>query len=128
MSKNKKYIVIEILNKKELLINYGKNDGARVGEKISISVIGDNVIDPITNENLGTLDILKGRLEIYTVYPEFSICRDIEREERNVALPLGSFTRTNIRFEDLNVLEEDITNRWPQSVPPIKVGDVVTIG
>lgn len=128
MSKNKKYIVIEILNKKELLINYGKNDGARVGEKISISVVGDNVIDPITNENLGTLDILKGRLEIYTVYPEFSICRDIEREERNVALPLGSFTRTNIRFEDLNVLEEDITNRWPQSVPPIKVGDVITIG
>lgn len=128
MSENKVYRVIEILNKKELLINYGKNDGARVGEDITISMVGDKVIDPITKDVLGTLDIIKGRLEIYTVYPEFSICRDIEREERNIALPLGALTRTNKRFEDLNVLEEDMTYRWPQSVPPIKVGDVITIG
>ena len=128
MSKDKTYRVIEILNRKELIINYGKNDGARVGNKISMSIIGDKVTDPITKEDLGTLDIIKGRLEIYTVYPEFSICRDIEREERNIAHPLGALNKTTTRFSDLNVLEEDITNRWPQSVPPIKVGDVITIG
>lgn len=60
---SKEYRVIEILNKNELLINYGSNQGASVGRKVTITIKGEEITDPETNEILGTLDIIKGNLK-----------------------------------------------------------------
>lgn len=124
---SEKYRVIEILNKNELLINYGFNNGARIGNKVIISDKGEEVIDPVTKKSLGTLDIVKGKLEIYSVYPNFSICRDISREKRNLAMPFGVESSTVLRTNPLNVSEDDISGRWPKPIPPIKVGDEVQV-
>lgn len=123
----KTYKVIEILNKKELLINYGENDGAKKGQHIRISDRGESVKDPETGEELGTLDVIKGTLEIYAVYPEFSICRDITRYERELLHGLGLKTKTETVYHPLNVEDGDITNRWPKPIPPIKVGDIIEL-
>lgn len=123
----KEYKVIEILNKKELLINYGSNDGAVEGTKLIISTSGPEVIDPETKEVLGTLDIIKEKLEIYTVYPNFSICRNTSYEQRDLFAPFNSKLQTVIVSHELNVSDKDISGRWPINVPPVKIGDIVKI-
>lgn len=119
------YKVIEILNSKELIINYGSNQGAKKGKEIRISIKGEPVIDPETEVQIGTLDIIKGELEIYQTYPNFSICRSIQRRDRNI---LGSpFIRSETFYNSLNVNSEDMTHRLPANVPPIKVGDKIEL-
>lgn len=120
------YKVIEILNSKELIINYGSNQGAKAGDKIRIIKKGEEIIDPDTKENLGTLDIIKGELEVFQAYKKFSICRDITYEERNIFNPIG-ITRKHPIYSKLNVDEKDFTNRIPDTIPSIKVGDEVII-
>ena len=124
---SKEYRVIEILNKNELLINYGSNQGASVGRKVTITIKGEEITDPETTEIPGTLDIIKGNLEIYTVYPNFSICRDLTYEDRDIIKPFGMRTKTIVRTNPLNISEDDISGRWPKTIPPIKVGDIVSI-
>lgn len=120
---DKQYKVIEILNSKELIINYGSSQGARIGRKIRISIKGDPVIDPDTKKQLGTLDIIKGDLEIYQTYPNFSICRNIQYKDRNILA--SPFLRSEKYYSNLNVESQDMTHRLPANVPPIKVGDIV---
>lgn len=130
MSKNNEtqYKVIEILNSKELLINYGSNNGAIDGQRIKIIKKGEDVIDPETEENLGTLDIIKGDLKIYRAYPKFSICRDITYKETSILDPLSARMKTQTpQYHDLNIEDKDISGRWPISTPPIKVGDSISI-
>ena len=125
---NKQYKVIEILNSKELLINYGSENGANDGQQIRIIKKGEDVIDPDTKESLGTLDIIKGDLKIYRAYPKFSICRDITYKETSVLDPIGARLKTQIpQYHDLNIENKDISGRWPVSTPPIKVGDSIYI-
>lgn len=121
-----KYKVIEIINSKELIINYGINQGAKSGDKIRIIEKGEKIIDPDTNENLGTLDIIKGELEVFQAYKKFSICRDITYEERDLFNPIG-VTRKRPIYNKLNVDQKDFTNRIPDTIPSIKVGDEVIV-
>lgn len=122
------YRVIEILNSKELLINYGRDNGAIDGQRIQIIKKGENVIDPDSKEILGTLDIIKGDLKIYRTYPKFSICRDITYKETSILDPIGVRMKTQTpQYHDLNIEDKDISGRWPISTPPIKVGDSITI-
>lgn len=119
------YKVIEILNSKELIINYGSSQGAKKGSEIRISIKGEPVIDPDTKEQIGTLDIIKGELEIYQTYPNFSICRNIQYKDRN--LLYSPFLRSEKYYTNLNVEDQDMTHRLPKNVPPIKVGDIVKL-
>lgn len=120
---DKQYKVIEILNSKELIINYGSSQGARIGRKIRISIKGEAVIDPDTKKEIGTLDIIKGDLEIYQTYPNFSICRNIQYKDRNILA--SPFLRSEKYYSNLNVESKDMTHRMPANVPPIKVGDII---
>lgn len=125
----KHYKVIEIMNKKELIINYGSSYGANKGDRVRVYSIGEDVLDPNTKNVLGTLDIIKDELEIYIVYKNFSICRKLSRSKYNPILnPMANLTKTEIKSLNLNVDESYITNRnIPSNPPPIKVGDSVLI-
>lgn len=126
---NDGYKVIEIINEKELIIDFGSSNGANVGDKVRIYSIGEDVFHPDTDTVIGTLDIIKDELEVYTVYENFSICRKIARSKYNPILnPMANLNRTEVRSLDLNVDEGDISNRdLPSDPPPIKVGDSVII-
>lgn len=124
-----KYKVIEIMNEKELIVNYGSNDGAEVEDVIRIYSIGEEVIDPETNIVIGTLDIIKDELEVYIIYKNFSICRKLVRTSHNPILsPLANISRTKVESMVINIDNSDITGRkLPNNPPPIKVGDSVIV-
>lgn len=122
-----KFKVIEIMNEKELIINYGSNDGANIGDDIRIYSVGEEILDPDTKVSLGTLDIIKDELEIVTVYEKFSICKKLLRTNLGSILnPLVN--RTTVESVELNVDKSDVSGRKSYNNPsPIKVGDSVII-
>lgn len=118
------YKIIKILDRKTVLINYGKFDKAKVGEKIKVVEIGEEIYD-LNNIFIGTLDSLKAELEIIRVEDQFSLCQKIEIKETNPFTPVISLAKTTTTIKDLNVKEEDISNLTFISNKPIEIGDIV---
>lgn len=90
MNNKKTGKIIRILSDEELLINIGKNQGAYVGEKYKIYEKGEEIQDPDTGENLGTLDYIKATVEIVNVYENFSIVESLTRYKEKVSTGIMS--------------------------------------
>lgn len=124
--KSTKYKVIKLLNEKEILINYGSKQGAKENQKVRIYELGETIVDPDTNEPLGTLDIIKDDLEIYRTYPNFSICRKLKNKITNALNPLSNFSITSVISEDLNLDKHENYKKHLKNTA-IKIGDNVDI-
>ena len=122
---NKEYKVINIINKFNIIINYGSNDGAYEGQEVRISTTGDEILD-LDGKSLGNIEIIKEELEITKIYDNFSICKKIKINEVNPFQPI-SLIKKEIRAVELNVKEEDFSNIKYQDITPIKKGDNVKI-
>lgn len=121
--------IAKIISTTELVINAGSKQNINEGDKFQIidKVGSEPVIDPDTGESLGTLDIIKGIVEVTTVYPNMSIVQSertinpLLQASMGVAQSLSSY---QIR-KDLNVDKSQITGGAPQNENvPIKIGDV----
>ena len=84
---HKDYKVIDIINKFNIIINYGSNDGAFEGQEVRISTIGDEIFD-LDGKSLGNIEIIKDELEITKVYDNFSICKKMIVNEINPFQPI----------------------------------------
>ena len=92
---NKEYKVINIINKFNIIINYGSNDGAYEGQEVRISTTGDEILD-LDGKSLGNIEIIKEELEITKIYDNFSICKKIKINEVNPAGPDPIITESYI--------------------------------
>lgn len=121
------YRIIEIMDRYHLIINYGFADGAEKGDKVRIFERGEEVIDPLDNSVLGTLDIIKAELQITQVYEKLSICENILSKTINILDPLANLMKSSSTNVELNVEMSQITGRKIPNNVPIKVGDIVMI-
>lgn len=125
---NRDYKVVEIINEYSILINYGSLNGAEKGDEIRVIAIGPEITDPITEENLGTMDLIKSNMTIVTVYEKFSLCQNIKESVVNSLLnPLSQLQITKREKTSLNVDEKDITHRELPNDTTIRPGDIVEI-
>lgn len=53
--------VVSIISSEKIVINKGKRDGVEIGMPFLVYRLGETIIDPDTNENLGQLEIIVGR-------------------------------------------------------------------
>ena len=122
------YKVIEIVDNTHIIINYGTAQGAREDKQVRVFSIGRSVVDPETNEDLGTWNVIKATLTITEAFRYFSICSNKEVKTSSVLEPFPSgFTRTVTKFNNINVDENQITNNKNEPAAPIQVGDFVEI-
>ncbi|MDE2688613.1 MAG: hypothetical protein OXI16_14100 [Chloroflexota bacterium] len=70
--------VANILNERELVINRGAEQGIRDGMKFRILEETYHIVDPETNESLGSMTREKIRVKIVDVRPKFSVGRTYE--------------------------------------------------
>lgn len=124
----KDYIVVEVVNESEIIINYGLEDGAVVGQSVRIYEVGPIIKHPETGEELGTYDHIKGQLEVTTPFDKFSICKRIIRKDKNSFLTITALTGgTSKEIAKLNVDENDYTNRLNEFDKIIRPKDKVKI-
>ena len=127
---NKQIKIAKIISTTELVINAGSKQNINVGDKFQIidKVGSEPVIDPDTGENLGTLDIIKGIVEVTTVYPNMSIVQSERAINPLLQSSMGvaqSLSPYQVR-KDLNVDKAQITGGASENKNvPIKIGDVV---
>lgn len=118
------------MNNTQLIIDYGINDGAEIGEEVRVIERG-KVVKNLKGQSIGTLDAIKETLEITEVYGNFSICQKIVREEypNPITMALSQFNtrQTQETISEINVDAADITNLAPPTKKPIKTGDIVEI-
>ena len=123
----KQYKVIEIVNTKQLLINYGYADGAQKGDIIRIVEKGDPVI--FEGKDYGTYDAIKAELSVQAVYEKFSVCKNIVTLSFSPLTELiaASMPTGKPNPELLDVDKNQLTNRTLPKITPIKVGDPVVV-
>lgn len=64
----------------EIIINKGAEDGIKSGQRFLIYEIGNEIIDPDTNESLGFLEIVKGVGEVKHIQSKMTTLRSMEKE------------------------------------------------
>lgn len=70
--------VAKVLNKRELVINRGSQDGVKDGMRFEVIEESEEFIDPETMESLGAITRPKIRVMVTDVQPRFSIARTYE--------------------------------------------------
>lgn len=120
---NRYYYVIKIIDSKTLLIDYGKNHGAEIGDKVGVIAIGPEIKD-IKGNVIGTFDGIKAELNIIKIYDSFSVCKSIKVNEQNEML---CFSDSNNEYYELQVVHSEITTLNLSYEKTIRLGDLVEI-
>ena len=118
--------VIKIISDKRIVINAGKNevqtgDILRVIEKNS-----EEIVDPDTNEVLGTLDYIKATITVEYVYEHMSICKNYETKTVNALDPFETLRQREVT-SPLNVNLSQITGGYNIDNRLIEIGDLVEL-
>ena len=90
-----------MLNKHEIAINVGTENGVTVGLYFNVMDTHDEIRDPDTNEVLGSLERPKVRVKIIHVQEKLSLATTYRKERVNTGgtgrgIPLGPFARALI--------------------------------
>ena len=78
--------VAAVFNDFFVVINRGKTEGVIEGMRFAIFVEGNNIKDPITDEILGRLEIVKTKVEVIHVQEYMSSCTLLERETDKIQM------------------------------------------
>lgn len=112
--------VVKIIDDKNIVVNAGKHV-VHEGDTLRIIVPStEEVIDPDTHKSLGTLNYVKAKISVKTVYDNMCICTG-ETETRNVLD--NPFSREYT--PSLNVDLTQVTGGYKVDNPKICVGDIV---
>lgn len=68
----KVFKIAQIISPSRVVINAGRDDGLRKGQRAIIYSVGDEVFDPDTQESLGRLELVKGEGKIQNVQDRIS--------------------------------------------------------
>lgn len=81
--------VIKVIDNYRIAINKGLRDGIAYGDKFLIYKKGEELFDPITNESLGCLEIIKGRGQVSHLQEKICTLETYEKERRTRRRPMG---------------------------------------
>lgn len=120
--------VIKIIDDMNIVVNCGERDGIKEGDKFYVySENGTPIIDPFTNENLGSFRGIKEKVTATTVYEKMSICQN-SVIIGGIADKFGDLAFDSVlgKRASLNVDPEQISGGLDSSVDePIRIGDEV---
>ncbi|UOE96045.1 hypothetical protein [Alkalihalobacillus sp. LMS39] len=124
------YKIIKIIDEYMVVVNVGAIDGANIGDLLEIYQIGEEIKDPDTNEPLGTLDLIKGKIKIINVYKNFSLCKTAEYLSSpiaNVGVTMSKMLG-NYDVKALNINTKQVSGGYSEgSDLIINLGDPVRI-
>jgi len=111
----------------EVVINRGARDGVKRGDRFLVFSIGPHVNDPDTGEDLGEIELVRGRGEVVHVQEQMATIRTTKRRrtrpgERIIRDPLAYVMAGRPLSKAYEVIEEELA---PEAEMPF---DAVTLG
>ena len=85
--------VARVFNSREVAINLGSEQGVRPGMYFDVLAQYEDIVDPDTNEALGSIERPKIRVKITRVQEKLSLASTLDREIHVGGMPLGEFSR-----------------------------------
>lgn len=121
------YKVIKIIDAENIVINAGKDNYIKKGDKFEIFIKGDEIKDLDGKTSLGTLDTIKEIVTVVTVLPKMCICQKLIK----ASIPaLTAFAKTQLAPKNtsiaLNVDESQITGGFSEDLT-IRLGDLARL-
>ena len=134
--------VAKILNSRELVINIGKSAGVEVGMVFKVLDQEEiNIRDPVTGENLGSLERTKAKVKVDFVKDNMSVAKTFRKETINVGGSATGLLAAAHSFS--NIAEQLVPPKWidkyetlrlPEDFEPldetdsiVSVGDIVVL-
>ena len=118
------YHVVQIIDDKTIVINAGTKDNVKVGDEFEIYFDGESIIDPITNENLGSYIIIKDCVKVTNVFDKISICKGLIVSSPMLNTMTAISNLLTSEYKSLDVDKTDISG-YGNNTTKIKVGDKV---
>lgn len=115
MSHNNVARVVSILSPTKVVINKGSNDEVEKGQRFVVFSHGDHVKDPETGEDLGQIEVVKGKGEVVhpqermatlETYELDDITRTVEQDAKFWMLPertIRESRKVKRQFEDVQI-------------------------
>lgn len=101
--------VAHVLDERRVVLNAGYEDGVEPGMSFIIYENGPEITDPVNGNNLGTLEIVKGRVWIHQVAEKHAVAGD-SREEAKTRPNYGA--RLSAAFGgDIGLLEVSVNDK-----------------
>lgn len=82
--------IVEVIDAYRCAINKGLDDGIKVGQRLLVFGVGKPITDPDTGENLGSLEIVRGRGKVTHVQARLATIETYEKEERKRRITKGT--------------------------------------
>ena len=117
--------VVKVLDEFKVVINKGAEDGVKEGMVFYIFEYGEDIIDPFTNENLGKLEVLKGKASVEHVQDKMAILKSLPKIKRKIIKHTGKTGLLGSLYglSELFPKEEIITDEQLVPLTDVKVGD-----
>lgn len=118
-TEKKKIYVVSVINESKVGINCGSQDGISNGDTILFYALGEEIIDPETQESLGRIEIVKGKGRVTHVQPKLAtvesirLKRKVSRANSSVAWHLA-----------LTQLGDTMREEDPIPYDDIRIGDM----
>jgi hypothetical protein len=122
--------VVKVLDKYTVVINAGSERGVRVGKVFLLVGIGEEILDPDTNEPLGKLEILRGKACVSHVQDRMATLRSSEFEKQADVREIKRIRPGNGGLAGLFGPQETITESTkpaeaaPKPLVDVRVGDL----
>lgn len=101
--------VVKVLSENALVINLGSEDGLAEHDRLLVYSLGDEIVDPETNEALGLLEIVRGRGEVRHLQARMATIQSVEKKkvlrerERRMSGALAYVVPADVVTEEVEV-------------------------
>lgn len=133
-----KFKVAKIIDEYTIVINAGASNGIEVGDTFQIlDKVGNEVLDPDTGEVIGSLDLIKGTVNVMEIYEKMCLCTAPYDDLYGSGLIgltglstldiINKKNSTRPKKKKLNIDLNYITGSLGESDEPIRIGDSVRL-
>jgi hypothetical protein len=111
----------------EVVINHGARHGIKLGDKFLVFGFGPHIVDPDTGEDLGEIELVRGRGEVVHVQEHLATIRTIERRrtrpaKRIIHEAVGALSLVaGLRGK---VIEEELAPETEMPFEAVRLGDL----
>ena len=109
--------VAKILSPTQVVLSCGSEDGVKPGTEFIIYDLSDNIIDPETQEDLGRIELVKGRVVASHVQEKITVASTKSRHVEMVLAPRANFGSRTV-YDELKV----------EAATPIQTDRIVRVG